>query len=154
MCESFMLLCFQQPRLHSHLWVGQLGAGLREAKPQPVCLKIKEDKNSSSWGAGASAVERKKQAKCDSGEDKEIQQAARQFGHHCIDGCLWKEVRSICSLREPPLIQNLMASVVCEVILVSIINATFLSGFCREALKRALNPKQGTSEISQATRAR
>lgn len=47
-----------------------------------------------------------------------------------------------------------MATVVCEVILVSIINVTFLSGFRREALKRALNPKQGTSEISQATRAR
>lgn len=49
--------------------------------------------------------------------------------------------------------QNLMATALCEFILISILNVTFLPGFHKEALKRALNRKQGTSEISQATRA-
>lgn len=35
----------------------------------------------------------------------------------------------------------------------SFMNVAFLPGFHREALKRALNRKQDTSEISQATRA-
>lgn len=58
------------------------------------------------------------------------------------------------TLESDAQIQNLMAAAVCEFIFVSIVNVTFLPGFHREALKRALNRKQGTSEISQATRAR
>lgn len=42
---------------------------------------------------------------------------------------------------------------VCVFITVSVINVTFLPCFQKEALKRDLNRKRGTSEISQATTA-
>ncbi len=55
--------------------------------------------------------------------------------------------------QEDTQIQNLTGAAVCKFVSVSIMNVTFLPGFRREALKRALNRKQGTSEISQANRA-
>lgn len=47
-----------------------------------------------------------------------------------------------------------MAAAAYVFIAVSVMNVTFLPGFQKEALKRDLNRKQGTSEISQATTAR
>lgn len=72
------------------------------------------------------------------------------------DKCLWQQILTVYSQRWAPdtQIESLMAAVLREFICVSIVNVTFLPGFHREALKRALNRKQGTSENSQATGAR
>ncbi len=122
----------------------------------------------SSWhGAGANAgkkgyfLEVKVWAECDSGEDKGISQTAMLV---CLSlqwrmlMATYKQIHPLCSpwftrMQADTQIQNLMAAAVCEFIFVSVMNATFLPGFHGEGCKRALNRKQGTSEISQATRA-